>query len=150
MTQDQADHTLGPQGQKGAQPQAMDARQGTRVPDLGDNLAGGIGHSLAADPMTRRAESVMDGTLRTGRGAEPAAVAALGIDSESLVVEHEGRPGTGIDASPARRLLELGMHAALGYDLGRQDIRGIKASPGVEPEPAGSVRIHSSRGRSFL
>jgi hypothetical protein len=117
----------------------MEARQDTGIPDLGDNLAGGIGHSLAADPMTGRTESVTDGTLGTGRGAEPAAVAALGIDSESLVVEHEGRPGTGIDAGLAGRLLQLGMHAALGYDLGRQDIGGI------EPERKLPALIHQPR-----
>jgi hypothetical protein len=147
MTQHQARHALGPQGQQGTQAQGMDARQDTGVPDLENNLAGGIGHKLAADPMTGRTESVTDGPLRAGRGAEPAAVAALGIDSESLVVEHEGRPGTGIDAGPARRLLQMGMHAALGYDLGRQEICRIKARIGIEPEPAGSVRLHPGRGQ---
>lgn len=146
-TQDQAGHALRPQAQQSTQAQGVDAWQNTGVTNLEHNLAGGIGHHLAPDPMTDRGKAVTDGPLRTGRGAEPTAVAALCVDAKSLVVEYEGGPGTGIDAGPTLRLHQLGMDATLRYDLGRQYIPGIKARGRIKPKPAGSAPIHPGCGQ---
>ena len=129
------------------QPQQFPATQGMETGHEGRirlphprPLAGGEGQQALVGPARYGAKARDDGGLGTGGHAELAAVAAVGVDAEALIIDHPGTLRTGRDAGLAAGLGGDGMNAAGGDDLGDHHRRGDRRWP-LHPHglPAGPL-----------